>query len=47
VLRAGDALQLAAALVAANDRPHAHEFLSGDVRLREAATREGFKVVSY
>lgn len=47
VLRAGDALQLAAALVAANDRPRTHEFLSGDARLREAATREGFEVVSY
>ena len=44
-LRAADAVQLAAALVAAEDRPHGHHFACGDLRLREAATREGFTAV--
>jgi predicted nucleic acid-binding protein len=46
-LRAGDAIQLAAALVAVGDRPGGHEFLSADLRLREAAAREGFEAASY
>jgi hypothetical protein len=41
-LRAADALQLAAALVAVGDRPIGHEFVCLDRRLREAAVREGF-----
>ena len=44
-LRAADAVQLAAALVAAEDRPRGHHFVCGDLRLREAATREGFDAV--
>ncbi len=44
-LRAADALQLAAALVWCNERPKNRPFLCGDVRLREAARREGFDVV--
>lgn len=41
-LRAGDALQLAAALVAANGEPASLPFLCLDERLTEAALREGF-----
>ncbi len=44
-LRAGDALQLAAALVASDERPQAETFVSLDGRLRDAAHREGFKVI--
>ena len=44
VLRAADALQLAAALVAAEEDPPALDFVSGDHRLSEAAAREGFTV---
>lgn len=44
-LRAADALQLAAALVAVGDRPSGHEFVCGDGRLAEAAGREGFWVI--
>lgn len=43
-LRAADAVQLAAALVATGDRPRDHEFIALDGRLREAAQREGFNV---
>ena len=43
-LRAADALQLAAALVACEDAPEGFELLSLDERLSEAARREGFKV---
>jgi hypothetical protein len=46
-LRAADSLQLAAALVAVSDRPGGHDFLSTDARLRHAASREGFRVVSF
>lgn len=42
-LRAADALQLAAAVVAANHDPVGIEFLSADDRLRTAAAKEGFK----
>lgn len=41
-LRAADAVQLAAALVAVEDRPAAHSFVCNDERLVAAATREGF-----
>jgi len=44
-LRAADALQLAAALVWADERPAGLEFVSLDDRLGEAARREGFRVV--
>jgi predicted nucleic acid-binding protein len=44
-LRGADALQLAAALVAAEDQPASLEFASLDVRLIEAARREGFPVL--
>jgi len=44
-LRAADAMQLAAALVAIMDRPSGHAFVCTDVRLREAAAREGFLVI--
>jgi uncharacterized protein len=42
VLRAADALQLAAALTAALGDPSAVEFVCLDERLNEAAAREGF-----
>lgn len=45
-LRAGDALQLAAAFVAAEQRPSTVEFVSLDDRLSLAAAREGFRVVA-
>lgn len=45
-LRAGDALQLAAALVwAQGSRPGGREFVCLDDRLRTAATLEGLRVV--
>jgi predicted nucleic acid-binding protein len=44
-LRAGDALQLAAAIVAADFQATAFEFVTLDVRQAEAAEREGFRVV--
>lgn len=44
-LRAADALQLAAALRAADDDPSALELLTLDARVAEAAGREGFRVV--
>lgn len=44
-LRAGDALQLAAALVWAENSPVDHEFVCLDRRLSEAAALEGFVVV--
>ena len=43
-LRAGDALQLGAALLACNFKAHAARFLTEDARLRKAAEREGFVV---
>ncbi|MBN1417867.1 MAG: type II toxin-antitoxin system VapC family toxin [Planctomycetes bacterium] len=43
-LRAADALQLAAALVAASDDPQGWEFVCLDGRLADAAVREGFSV---
>lgn len=44
-LRAADAMQLAAALLAVADRPRGHEFVCTDRRLREAASREGFGIL--
>lgn len=43
-LRAADALQLAAAFAAAEDRPPTLEFFSLDERLAAAARREGFRI---
>jgi predicted nucleic acid-binding protein len=43
-LRTADALQLAAAIVLADQNPASVEFLSLDDRLRDAASREGFAV---
>ena len=44
-LRAADALQLAAALLWAEEQPHGEGFVSLDARLRAAAAKEGFDVV--
>ncbi len=44
-LRAADALQLAAAVVASEREPASVEFVSLDERLKVAAQREGFPVV--
>ncbi|MGH2511498.1 MAG: type II toxin-antitoxin system VapC family toxin [Candidatus Limnocylindrales bacterium] len=44
-LRAADALQLGAAIVAAEDRPATLPFVTLDARLALAAEREGFAVV--
>ena len=43
-LRTADALQLAAAIAVAEDRPAAMAFVTLDERLAEAAEREGFVV---
>ena len=43
-LRAADAMQLGAALVAVSDQTRGHGFVCLDRRLREAASREGFRV---
>lgn len=45
-LRAADALQLAAAVVAADFRAASLPFVTLDARLAEAAEREGFSVLS-
>ena len=44
-LRAADALQLAAAIIAADDDPRTLPFVTLDDRLARAAEREGFPVV--
>jgi predicted nucleic acid-binding protein len=44
-LRAADALQLAAALIACDHRPDMLPFVTLDGRLADAARREGFRVV--
>ena len=44
-LRAADALQLAAALVWAEERPAGRIFICLDARLREAARLDGFTVL--
>lgn len=43
-LRAADAVQLAAALIATSEDPTYLPFLTADDRLREAARKEGFAV---
>lgn len=43
-LRAADALQLGAAIVATEDRPESLPFVTFDDRLAEAAAKEGFAV---
>jgi uncharacterized protein len=45
-LRAGDSLQLAAAIAASEGDPSTLEFVCLDARLVEAAEREGFVVVA-
>jgi predicted nucleic acid-binding protein len=45
-LRAADALHLAAALVAAEERTHLLDVVTFDERLAEAAGKEGFRVLS-
>ena len=44
-LRAADALQLAAAIVASEDQPASLPLVTLDERLAEAAEREGFSIV--
>ena len=44
-LRAGDALQLAAAIVAADGEPRSMPLITLDERLARAAEREGFPVI--
>jgi predicted nucleic acid-binding protein len=44
-LKAADALHLAAALVWAEGEPEGRDFICLDARLREAAAREGFRVL--
>jgi predicted nucleic acid-binding protein len=46
-IRAADALQLAAATVASEGRPHGLPFVTLDERLAMAAVREGFPVVRF
>lgn len=46
-LRAGDSLQLAAAIIAAGHEPATLEFVSLDARLNEAASREGFSLHAF
>jgi uncharacterized protein len=45
-LRAADALQLAAAHAAAEGRPSTLEVVTLDERLREAASKEGFRLIA-
>ncbi|MCL4814875.1 MAG: type II toxin-antitoxin system VapC family toxin [Vicinamibacteraceae bacterium] len=44
-LRAGDALQLASALIWCEDQPAGEAFVCLDDRLRDAARREGFTLI--
>jgi predicted nucleic acid-binding protein len=46
-LRTGDALQLAAALIWAEETPRSLEFVCLDQNLREAALKEGFSIQPY
>jgi predicted nucleic acid-binding protein len=46
-LRAADALQLAAAIVAAEDEPRSLPLVTLDDRLAQAAGREGFAVITF
>jgi predicted nucleic acid-binding protein len=43
-LRAADALQLGAAIIAAEERPATLDLVTLDERLADAASREGFRV---
>lgn len=43
-LRAADAFQLAAALVATSEQPRGHVFYTNDARLKDTAAAEGFTV---
>ena len=45
-LRAADALQLAAAIVAADFQPRTLDFVTLDTRQAEAADKEGFRVIA-
>ena len=45
-LRAADSLQLAAALASAEEDPSGVGFVCFDIRLNEAASREGFTVLA-
>jgi predicted nucleic acid-binding protein len=45
-LRSGDALQLAAAIVAADFQPSSLAFVTFDTRQGEAADKEGFRVIA-
>lgn len=44
-LRAADSIQLAAALVWCQQRPHGRAFICGDQRLGDAAKAAGFSVI--
>ncbi len=44
-LRAADSLQLAAAIVWADKKPRGHYFVCFDLKLREAAIKEGFTLL--
>jgi predicted nucleic acid-binding protein len=44
-LHAADAMQLSAALVWAGKRPKDHQFVCFDLRLRDAARKEGFSLL--
>jgi len=44
-IRAADAMQLGAALVAVSDRPAGHDCVCADARLGRAAAREGFRLL--
>jgi predicted nucleic acid-binding protein len=44
-LRAANSLQLAAALIACEENPQTLPFVCNDIRLREAAAKEGFPVL--
>lgn len=46
-LRAADAMQLAAALIACHERPQDLSFVTLDGRLADAAAREGFPLVTF
>ena len=46
VLRAADSLQLAAAWLAANQKPDSLEFVSLDQKLNRVAEKEGYRVVA-
>ena len=46
-IRAADALQIGAALVAAEDNPASIAFVSLDRNRAEAAEREGFQVIGH